>query len=67
MAGSKSTQTRLVRDKHLLYIPLLAFLDYYAPINVDVFSSAAYGRHSGCSLVVMMEISFDSVALGQTN
>ena len=28
MAGSKSTQTRFVRHKHLLYIPLLAFLDY---------------------------------------
>ena len=39
MAGSKSTQTRFVRDKHLLYIPSLAFLDFYAPIaiNVDVF------------------------------
>ena len=39
MAGSKSTQTRFVRDKHqiLLYIPSLAFLDYCAPINVDVF------------------------------
>ena len=30
MAGSKSTQ-RFVRHKHLLYIPSLAFLDYYAP------------------------------------
>ena len=28
MTGSKSTQTRFVRDKHLLYIPSLAFLDY---------------------------------------
>ena len=37
MAGSKSTQTRFVRHKHLLYIPSLAFLDYYAPIDVDVF------------------------------
>ena len=38
MAGSKSTQTRFVRDKHLLYIPTLAILDYCAPIiNVDVF------------------------------
>ena len=27
LAGSKSTQTRFVRDKHLLYIPSLAFLD----------------------------------------
>ena len=26
MAGSKSTQTRFVGDKHLLYIPTLAFL-----------------------------------------
>ena len=25
MAGSKSTQTRFVRNKHLLYIPTLAF------------------------------------------
>ena len=25
MAGSKSTQTRFVRHKHLLYIPTLAF------------------------------------------
>ena len=33
MTGSKSTQTRFVRDKHLLYIPSLAFLDYYAPIS----------------------------------
>ena len=53
MAGSKSTETRFVRHKHLLYIPLLAFL-YYAPINVDVYVSAACGRHSGCSLVVTM-------------
>ena len=37
MAGSKSTQTRFVRDKHLLYIPSLAFLDYCVPVNVDVF------------------------------
>ena len=38
MTGSKSTQTRFARDnKHLLYIPTLAFLGYYAPINVDVF------------------------------
>ena len=29
MVGSKSTQTRFVRDKHLLYTPLLAFLDCY--------------------------------------
>ena len=27
MAGSKSTQTRFVKDKHLLYIPTLAFLN----------------------------------------
>ena len=26
-----------VRHEHLLYIPSLAFLNYYAPINVDVF------------------------------
>ena len=25
MAGSKSTQARFVRHKHLLYIPMLAF------------------------------------------
>ena len=37
MAGSKSTQTRFVRHKHLLYVPSLAFLDYYTPIKaVDV-------------------------------
>ena len=57
MAGSKSTQTRFVRHKYLLYIPLLAFLSYYAPIHVDVFVKchcAACGRHSGCSLVVTM-------------
>ena len=38
MAGSKSTQTRFVRHKHLLYIPSLAFLDDYAPsYKCDVF------------------------------
>ena len=38
MAGSKSTQTGFVRDNRIYYsIPMLAFLDYYAPINVDVF------------------------------
>ena len=40
MAGSKSTQTRFVStciSICYIYIPSLAFLDYYAPINVDVF------------------------------
>ena len=58
MAGSKSTPTRFVRHKHLLYIPSLAFLDYYAPIAINVvmmyLSSVACGRHSGCSLIVTM-------------
>ena len=36
MAGSKSTQTRDIKS-HLLYIPTLAFLNYFAPINVAVF------------------------------
>ena len=31
MAESKSTKTRFVRHKHLLYIPSLAFLDCYGP------------------------------------
>ena len=58
MAGSKSTRTRFVRHKHLLYIPSLTFLDYYAPSYVIMLiynlSSVACGRHSGCSLVVTM-------------
>ena len=55
MAGLKSTQTRFVRHKHLLYIPLLAFLDYYAPINVDVFVECGmWETFRGCSLVVTM-------------
>ena len=70
MAGSKTTQTRLnfVRHKHLLYIyiPSLAFLDYYAPINVDVFYRV---QHVGDIQVVpwlsrwFRIVSFDSVAL----
>ena len=54
MAGSKSTQTTLnfVGQKHLLYIPSLAFLDYYAPINVDVFVKCGmwetFRLFSGC-------------------
>ena len=54
MTGSKSSQTTFVRDKHLLYIPTLAFLGYYAPINVDVFECSVWetfrlfpGCHNG--------------------
>ena len=55
MAGSKSTQTR-GNCIYILYIPTLAFLDYYALINVNMFVECDIynGRHSGCSLVVTM-------------
>ena len=62
MAGSKSTQTRFVRHKHLLYIPSLAFLDYYAPINVDVFVECGMWETFWLSRWFRI-VSFDSVAL----
>ena len=68
MAGSKCTQTRFVRHKHLLYIPLLAFL-YYAPINVDVFVKYKCGKwetfrlfsgcHDGSWLSVLIQLHSD--------
>ena len=66
MAGSKSTQTRFVRHKHLLYFPSLAFLDYYAPINVDVFVEC--GMWETFRVVPWLSqwfriVSFDSVVL----
>ena len=65
MAGSKSIQTR---DMQILYIPMLAFLDYYAPINFNAFVECGIWDSEtfrGCSLVFMMVwvISFDSIAL----
>ena len=63
-ARSKSTRTRFVRHKHLLYIPLLAFLDYYAPINVHVFIECSmWEAFRGCSLLVTMVQDSQSVAL----
>ena len=68
MAGSKRTQTRFARHKHLLYIPSLGFLDYCAPTNVDVFVECGMcetfrlfsGCHDGSGYIT---VSFDSVAL----
>ena len=68
MAGPKSTQRRFVRDKHLLYIPTLAFLDYCAPIiMLTCLSSVACGRHSlgvvpWLSQWSVRIVSFDSIA-----
>ena len=36
MTGQKVYTKKIVRDRHLLCIPSLAFLDYYAPIVADV-------------------------------
>ena len=66
MAGSKSTQTRFVRHKHLLYIPSLAFLDYYAPINVDAFVECGMWEifrlfsscHDGLWLSVLIQLHY---------
>ena len=62
MAGSKSTQ---IRDNHIyyLYIPTLAFLDYYASINVDAFVECGMWEifrlfpscHKGLSLSVLIQ------------
>ena len=61
MAGSKSTQTR---DNRIYYAsPTLAFLDYYAPINVDVFVECGMWEifrlfpscHNGSSLSVLIQ------------
>ena len=50
----KSTQTRFARDnRNTIHPYTLTFLDYYAPIIIDVLSEVC-GRHSGCSLVATM-------------
>ena len=64
MAGSKSTQTRDIAT--ILYIPTLAFLNYYAPINVNVFAFAECGIwetfrlfpscHDGLGLSVLIQL-----------
>ena len=60
MAGSKCTQTR-----HNRIYYTLAFLDYYAPINVDVHMLVECGMWelSGCSLVVIANGSSLSVLI----
>ena len=55
MAGSKSTQTRFVRHISICYTSLrLLFLIIMHLLMLMYLSSAAYGRHSGYSLVVTM-------------
>ena len=66
IAGSKSTQTRFVRDNRINYTSLnLLYLIITHLLMSTYLSNEVCGRHSGCSLVVTMvpwDDQFDSIA-----